>query len=603
MLVIIRRESEAAAMVRWGVRFAVGRGSRLDILWIEEGKGQADVEWQSWGSELLEAEPYWNVIADALAEAGSTQIRLARHSVVRRSKAVLQTVKKIQPSLLIVGRHDSAKDGSPYGKLARDLLEDADCAVLVLRLGSESMENQKILVPCAGGQHSKLGLSLASSIAGADAVALFIEPNVDEVSHDVGYGHLIRYVNRAGLKTEDVSSKVVVSDSVSEGIAGEINSGEYGLLLIGATGAGTMRKSLFGTVQGRLMTGERAMSIGVVRAARPVGQRVRYYFEDFLKLRIPQLGRTERISLFNEMESKSRWSFDFAVLMILATSIASLGLLADSGAVVIGAMLVAPLMTPLLGGGLALVQGNMPLWQRCQKAVGLGFLSALIVGFISGLFARFVQIGITGELEARGAPTLLDLGVAFISGIAASYCMARPKLTGALAGVAIAAALVPPISTTGIGLAMGEFELAKGAALLFGTNVVAIVLGSACNFYSAGVRGRSATDHLLSRRIFIGFTLIGIGLMVPLTSILASKVAQPLSSSTMLHDVLDDHGYHLVSARRTRENGDLMVVIVVEGAQPVDATVLSQLKVIAQEYYKQEVRLKVSTRLVLESDV
>ena len=90
-----------------------------------------------------------------------------------------------------------------------------------------------------------------------------------------------------------------------------------------------------------------------------------------------------------------------------------------------------------------------------------------------------------------GGPNLLDMGVAFLSGIAAAYCLARPGLSSALAGVAIAAALVPPIATTGIAIAFGELSVAAGAALLFATNVVAIILGSALNFWVAGIRGKS----------------------------------------------------------------------------------------------------------------
>jgi len=220
-----------------------------------------------------------------------------------------------------------------------------------------------------------------------------------------------------------------------------------------------------------------------------------------------------------EIEGKARWSFDFAALMGMATLIASLGLLANSGAVVIGAMLVAPLMMPLIGSGLAVVQGNWPLWARGMKAVGLGFLAALIIGLLSGLLARVAGFTLTDELTARGNPTLLDLGIAFVSGVAASYCLARPKLSGALAGVAIAAALVPPIATVGITVSLGAWSVATGAALLFGTNVVTVILGSAFNFWLAGLRGRGEGGEW-RRRMLIFLMLACIGCAVPLTLVL-----------------------------------------------------------------------------------
>lgn len=94
-----------------------------------------------------------------------------------------------------------------------------------------------------------------------------------------------------------------------------------------------------------------------------------------------------------------------------------------------------------------------------------GFCFALLLGLGMGILARFLELGSTDQLRMRGQPNTLDLGIAFVAGIAASYCIARPKLSGTLAGVTIAAALVPPIATVGICLALGETATVKGAAL------------------------------------------------------------------------------------------------------------------------------------------
>jgi len=110
-----------------------------------------------------------------------------------------------------------------------------------------------------------------------------------------------------------------------------------------------------------LLDSERGMSVAVVRAPTPILARARDRLERWLDLTIPQLERDDRITLFESLQIKSRWNFDFLALMALSTGIASLGLTQNSTAVVIGAMLVAPLMTPLLGAGLALVQDNFPL--------------------------------------------------------------------------------------------------------------------------------------------------------------------------------------------------------------------------------------------------
>ncbi|WP_172684148.1 DUF389 domain-containing protein, partial [Desulfosarcina cetonica] len=117
----------------------------------------------------------------------------------------------------------------------------------------------------------------------------------------------------------------------------------------------------------------------------------------------------------------------------MATAIAALGLLQNSGAVVIGAMLVAPLMSPLIGVGFALVQGNIRLFNLSIRSIvggiGIGFCLSVLIGFLNP------NEDFTAEIIARTTPEIRDLLVAFISGAAAAYAFARPNLAGALAGV------------------------------------------------------------------------------------------------------------------------------------------------------------------------
>lgn len=372
-------------------------------------------------------------------------------------------------------------------------------------------------------------------------------------------------------------------------------------MLIGASNTGTLRRKLFGTLPDKLLKGPEGLAVGVVRAALPTGRRMREALGHFMRLRVPQLERDERIALVDEVEGKARWTFDFAALMILATSIAGLGLLADSAAVVIGAMLVAPLMMPLIGGGLSLVQGNWPLWRRSQRAVLMGFLAALGIGLLLGWGARLMGFGLTSELAARGEPTLLDLGVAFVSGIAASYCLARPTLSGALAGVAIAAALVPPIATVGICLSLGEVATARGAALLFGTNVVAIVLGAAANFFFAGIRGRSA-GGLWAQRLFIVFALTCAGLAVPLTSVLIGKVTVPRMMERSLNEVAENGGYRLVKLRKSRPGGEKLIVLELAGPEAPGDELVEELRKAAEEEAGESVKLRIRTLLETETE-
>jgi len=182
----------------------------------------------------------------------------------------------------------------------------------------------------------------------------------------------------------------------------------------------------------------------------------------------------------------------FVSLMMLSTAIAVFGILGDSTAVVIGAMLVAPLMLPVLGGAAAVVMG----WPRriVNRALLVAAGSVLAVALAAAI--SFIIPGraasLPAELMARTSPNFLDLGIALAAGAAGAYGQLRRHAADALTGVAVAVALVPPLAVVGITLQLTEWQLAVGAALLFLANVVGIVIAASATFLAAGfVPGRN----------------------------------------------------------------------------------------------------------------
>jgi uncharacterized hydrophobic protein (TIGR00271 family) len=586
LLLVVRYPEEGPGLVAWARRMGEGLETDLEVVVCDPEAGAEIV----WGEEAGERPAYLEGV----------EVRWGKVVLTKALSALVDYVGEAPVEYVLVGKHNSEKGAkdSAERRLSRAIFERVPCAVVVMRLPADNIISGRILVPCAGGKHSRVALRLASRMG--NAAAFFVEPDVDEVSREVGERNLAKMIRRAGV--EGVDAKVALGAHVGEEIRKETETGMYELLLIGASSSKTLRAKLFGTVPDRLMKGPGALAVGVVRAALPKGARMREALGRLMRLSVPQLEREERIALVDEVEGKARWTFDFAALMVLATTIASLGLLANSVAVVIGAMLVAPLMTPLIGGGLALVQGNWPLWRRSARAVLLGFFSALLIGMLIGLGARFLGFGVTGELAARGGPTLLDLGVAFFSGIAASYCLARPRLSGALAGVAISAALVPPIATVGICLSLGETMTARWAAVLFGTNVVAIVLGAASNFYAAGIRGRREGGGLWAQRLFIGFALVCGGLAIPLTSVLVGEVTEPRKLQQALSAVASEEGYRLMKLRKTREGNVRRIEVELAGAAAPEAELIAALKEAAENVTEREVKLRVRTLLEATSE-
>ena len=163
-------------------------------------------------------------------------------------------------------------------------------------------------------------------------------------------------------------------------------------------------------------------------------------------------------------------------ILICSSLLASIGLDESSPAVIIGAMLISPLMSPILGIGLSLGIQDKDILMRSLKNLGLATFVSLAASF---LYFSLTPLGqITTEILSRTKPTLLDIGVAFFGGIAGIVSGSRTEKTNAIPGVAIATALMPPICSAGFGLAKGDWAVFGGAFYLFFLNAVFISIST-----------------------------------------------------------------------------------------------------------------------------
>ncbi len=193
----------------------------------------------------------------------------------------------------------------------------------------------------------------------------------------------------------------------------------------------------------------------------------------------------EREQVYQGLVDLASPNRSFYLLVLLSTSIAAFGLLANSTAVVIGAMLIAPLMGPIFGIALALCTGERRLLGRAGMAEVLGVLLALGLGFLIGRLPLRPEFG--SEILGRTQPTIYDVLIAILSGLAGAYALTNRKISPAMPGVAIATALVPPLATSGLCLSAGEWQMAWGAFLLFFANFLAIEIAAALVFTLAGL--------------------------------------------------------------------------------------------------------------------
>lgn len=255
--------------------------------------------------------------------------------------------------------------------------------------------------------------------------------------------------------------------------------------------------------------------------------------------------------LFFEGESARRYLYRFSFLMALSVVIATMGLLADSAAVVIGAMLLAPLITPMLASAAALLM----VWPRRVLWSTLVVVGATIgsVG-LSFSLASLVPDAVTGtvpdQVLSRTTPNVLDLVVALAAGAGGAYALVREEMEMALPGAAIAVAVLPPLAAVGVTLDLGEYSMARGAALLYLTNGTGIVLAAGAVFVATGFVP-SVRLARLSWRVVVSALVAAVPvvlLSVPLTLTLKAAAEEARLSSSASEHVrtwLEDSSTHL----------------------------------------------------------
>jgi uncharacterized hydrophobic protein (TIGR00271 family) len=252
-----------------------------------------------------------------------------------------------------------------------------------------------------------------------------------------------------------------------------------------------------------------------------------------LRDRVPRIDPDDVESMMDDLlpvgEARQAYVWRFGSLMVLAAAIAGFGMLADSSAVVIGAMLVAPLMSPILATAASICTADDRRLLSSILTLTGGVALAVIVGLVVSRISGNTVVSaddLPTEVLSRTSPQLIDLGIAVAAGAAGGYVAPRRDAVGALPGVGIAVALVPPLTAVGICLEVRAGSEAAGAMLLFLTNLAAIVFAGALMLLAAGVSPDDEQGGRLLRR----------GLFITVAAVAA--VAVPLSLHTV--EVLED---------------------------------------------------------------
>ena len=267
-------------------------------------------------------------------------------------------------------------------------------------------------------------------------------------------------------------------------------------------------------------------------------------------------------------------SFSFHFMLGLSTILATLGLLANSAAVIIGAMIVAPLMGPIVGMAYSTAMGNRKLLRRSSFTVLKGILLTILVSWV---VASIIGLNTADtEIMSRVKPTLIDFGIAMAAGAAGAFANTRRSISTAMPGVAIAVALVPPLSVVGIGLAQGQGSIAFGALLLFFTNLICIVFFGSLVFLfqSYGNLERAKKGLAMSTAVMF---ILGVPLTLSMRELIIKK--------NVRHQIED----FIIAETQTFANADINSITVTprKGYLRVDLGIAAPLNSISQAQIEQ----------------
>lgn len=286
--------------------------------------------------------------------------------------------------------------------------------------------------------------------------------------------------------------------------------------------------------------------------------------------------------VIKELYLRTELSGSYLAALIFANLIALIGLLSNSVAVVIGAMLISPLMGPIFSLGLSFAMGNLILARKAGKIIVLSLLLTVAAAAFFTVLSPLKEP--TAEILARTRPNIYDLLVAIFAGaIGAIALCTRKNYLFTTTGIAIATAVIPPLSVVGYGLGTLQFGLAMGGFLLFFTNLVAIVISSDLVFMLLRFRSsmvEEATYPLKLRLRLLGVTLALIS--VPLITTLVSDISR-LKLTKRIERTLK---FHLNLAGRSRmtsfvinrDEGALKVLASVNTVQEFDQTAENSIK-------------------------
>ena len=555
----------------------------------------------------IEAEANRMLLDQAIDQATKEEFRVQTMTRVSRSIAegILDTAREEDVDQILVGwaGGESRSISKSMGPVLDPIIKDAPCDVLIVR-GYDWKEIKSILVPTAGGPNAPIGAKLASTLSlstGASVTGIYVQVGRASSSRMEENRQILEKTFKDLSFKNPLEKKIIQANSALAGILKEAEN--YDLVIVGASEEGFIDQFAFGSIPQRIASQAPNSSVMV----KGYNGAPEFWFRKALGAifnLFPTLTTEEQLEVREGLIENAQPGRDYFVLIVLSSIIAALGLLLNSPAVVIGAMLVAPLMSPILGFSLGIVLGEVRLLRTSLESVFKGVMATIIVSVLVGLLSPLK--GMTAEILARTQPTLLDLFIALASGMAGAYALSRKDVSAALPGVAIAAALAPPLSVVGLGIANGNMRAAFGALLLFVTNIITISLAGMIIFTLLGIHPLNLQAEIKKRvrRGITGMIFLVVLITIPL-GIIMNGIINNNREDQAIEMVLEDSALieEIINLEIDRSRGDkgLFVSATIRAAGTLSQESADSLRMMLEEEIGQTLTLDLITLPVLRS--
>jgi len=441
------------------------------------------------------------VIEDFRIAGEGHNVELVTEIAVSISRGILDVARERSADVIILGVKESTRRQVKLGTIVENVIATAPCGVLVYR-SSTSPTFNRVVIPVDGTIQSTTAMRLGVSLAlqhGATVRQMSVQYNYQ---YNADHEKAMREAEALMPSDKRPHKQIIVGRTPERSILREMTDKD--LLVMGFSQKSDFERQITDDLSNQLLNRAPGPVIMISQVEWQRG--IRGAIERSISRINPQLTKVEQNELVWGANKNSDSNIDYTVMIVLSAGLATLGLMINSVAVIIGAMLVAPLMSPISGFSTGMATGLIALTRRASLTLLIGVMLALLISIGMGVFLPLDSP--TQEMLSRGSPGVLDAAVALVSGLVAAYAAARKGIPAALAGVAIAAALMPPICTIGLGIALQNVNLALGATLLFLTNITFIIASQYITFLWLGMRPDEAREGVTANLSRIWWVLL-----------------------------------------------------------------------------------------------